>query len=372
MTNARILADRLADLVRREHAAMADFLVALAEFDRGNGWKELGYSSLFHFLHRELGLSKGAAHYRKTAADLIQRFPEIIEPLRDGRLCITSVVYLDKVLTLENRCETLPKFFQRSRRESIAIAAALRPADVVPQRDVVTALHVHHAPLFTETVIPSGLARPASHVPVQPAEPDVALLTNPARSNPPTTTGAAPVPAGATAMRRDSAEPLTAELSRLHVTVSRRFLAKLEAARAALSHSWPRATTEDILETGLELVLQRHVKRKGVVEKPRNEAPSPNPAVLTAAVKREVWIRDRGRCQWPIESGGICGSTFKVEFDHRIPRARAGPSTGENVRLLCRFHNDLAARRAFGDEWMDQFTRGGAEQRLAAPEIRHG
>ena len=112
---------------------MADFLVALAEFDRGNGWKELGYSSLFHFLHRELGLSKGAAHYRKTAADLIQRFPEIIEPLRDGRLCITSVVYLDKVLTLENRCETLPKFFQRSRRESIAIAAALRPADVVPQ-----------------------------------------------------------------------------------------------------------------------------------------------------------------------------------------------------------------------------------------------
>ena len=33
MTNARILADRLADLVRREHAAMADFLVALAEFD---------------------------------------------------------------------------------------------------------------------------------------------------------------------------------------------------------------------------------------------------------------------------------------------------------------------------------------------------
>jgi len=33
MSNARTLADRLADLLRRERFAMADFLVALAEFD---------------------------------------------------------------------------------------------------------------------------------------------------------------------------------------------------------------------------------------------------------------------------------------------------------------------------------------------------
>jgi len=164
-------------------------------------------------------------------------------------------------------------------------------------------------------------------------------------------------------MRRDSAEPLTEELSRLHVTVSRRFLEKLEAARATLSHARPGASTEDILEAGLDLVLQRAAKRKGLVERPRPSTPSANPAALTAAVKREVWTRDRGRCQWPIESGGICGSTFRVEFDHRIPRARAGPSTADNVRLLCRFHNDLAARRAFGDEWMDRFTGNEAGQR---------
>jgi hypothetical protein len=33
MSNARTLADRLADLLHRERFAMADFLVALAEFD---------------------------------------------------------------------------------------------------------------------------------------------------------------------------------------------------------------------------------------------------------------------------------------------------------------------------------------------------
>jgi len=64
---------------------MADFLVALAEFDRQRLWVQLGHASVFYYLHRELGLSKGAAHYRKVAAHLIQRFPEVVEPLRAGK-----------------------------------------------------------------------------------------------------------------------------------------------------------------------------------------------------------------------------------------------------------------------------------------------
>src|SRR6266545_2018886 len=98
MTNARDLAARLADLLRHEHAAMADFLSALADFDRRRLWVDLGYSGLFMFLHRKLGLSKGASYYRKVAAELVQRVPEILEPLRDGRLCVTSIVELAKVL----------------------------------------------------------------------------------------------------------------------------------------------------------------------------------------------------------------------------------------------------------------------------------
>jgi hypothetical protein len=140
MTHARVLAGRLADLLHREQDAMGEFLVALADFDNRQGWLELGHSSLFYFLHRELGLSKGAAHYRKTAAELVQRFPEIVEPLRDGRLCITSIVHLARVLTPENRREVLPKFFQRSKREAMAVAAALQPASAAPHRDIVTAL----------------------------------------------------------------------------------------------------------------------------------------------------------------------------------------------------------------------------------------
>jgi hypothetical protein len=73
-----------------------------------------------------------------------------------------------------------------------------------------------------------------------------------------------------------------------------------------------------------------------------------------------VWTRDGGRCQWPVASGGICGSTHRVELDHVIPRARGGPSTVENLRVLCRLHNAVAARHVFGDAWMDRYTRAGA------------
>ena len=82
---------------------MADFLVALADFDRLGLWRELGHSCLFYYLQRELRLSDGAAHFRKVAARLIQRFPEVALPLREGKLCLTSIVELARVMTPENR-----------------------------------------------------------------------------------------------------------------------------------------------------------------------------------------------------------------------------------------------------------------------------
>ncbi len=138
MNSARDPTLRLASLLRDERNALADFLVLLADFDRRRLWLELGHASLFSFLHRELGLSRGAAHYRKTASDLVQRFPEVIEHLREGRLCITSVVEVARVLTTENRGEVLPRFFHLSKREAAEVAAEIRPDENAPRRAVVT------------------------------------------------------------------------------------------------------------------------------------------------------------------------------------------------------------------------------------------
>ncbi len=259
MDNARELSSRLLALLRREHGAMADFLLALADFDRRRLWVEFGYSSLFHYLNRELGMSKGAAHYRKTAAELIQRVPAVAQPLRDGRLCITSIIELARVVTLENQEEVLPRFFHCSRQEAKAVSAELRPAEAVPTRTVVTAM-----PIFMG-------ANPVPHSSSSSTVELLATLAAPALVRSATVSVRRPVPPP-----HAEAEPLTADLRRLHMTVSKRFMEKVEAAKDALSHSHAGADLEAILEAGLDLVIERAAKRKGIVAKPRKAAPLPD------------------------------------------------------------------------------------------------
>jgi hypothetical protein len=157
----------------------------------------------------------------------------------------------------------------------------------------------------------------------------------------------------------------------LHITVSRRLLAKLEAAKAALSHSHPGASSEEVLEAALDLLLAQRAKRKGIVGKPRKASTAPmNAETIPAAVKREVWTRAGGRCEWKLESGERCGSALRLEFDHILPHALGGPSTVDNLRVACRAHNKLAARQAFGDEWMERFTRAAPDTVVAPHEKR--
>jgi hypothetical protein len=293
----------------------------------------------------------------------MQKFPEIVEPLRDGRLCITSIVQLAKVLTPENCREVLPRFFQRSKSEAMAIAAELQPATAPPQRDLVTEVLPAGPPLRAASS-ESALRREAAAVqPVELRAPLSSLApgaaTDSASAPPSTIPAAVPVPP-------DFSEPLTGKLFRLHITVSDEFLMKLAAARGALSHKLRSPNAAVVLEEALDLVLKEHAKRKGLVQKPRKAARPAKPETVPAAVKRDVWTRDEGRCQWPLESGGVCGAKLRVQMDHwPTPRARGGPATRDNMRLLCRFHNDLAARQAYGDEWMNQFTRNPREASAA-------
>jgi hypothetical protein len=39
------------------------------------------------------------------------------------------------------------------------------------------------------------------------------------------------------------------------------------------------------------------------------------------------------------------------------PEGAGGPATIENIRVACKPHNVLAARRIFGDAVMDRYTR---------------
>jgi hypothetical protein len=373
MTTAREETSRLAELLHCERHALAEFLVALAAFDRERRWVDLGYKSLFHFLVRELGLSKGAAYYRKTAAELVQRFPEVLEALRDGKLCLTSIVELSKIIAPENRAEVLPRYFHLSKREAKEVTAELLPSAAPPMRTVVTSLPADVGPALPRAASLSpviGAADSVTHVPgLDPLTPSSGFPENLPHANssvPGVVPGLAIPPAQPASF---DVEPLTAELRRLHITVSKRLLQKLEAARDALSHSHPGASEETIIEVGLDRIIERQARRRGLVKNPRKKAaaaetatpvPAKDPGRYVAAdVRWAIWERDHGKCQWPIEVGGICGSTRRVELDHAVePFAKGGRILKpEDGRILCAFHQDVSARREFGDDLMNTYTR---------------
>jgi 5-methylcytosine-specific restriction endonuclease McrA len=323
---ARTFHSRLVDLLRVELVSLGAFLEALAEFDRRKLFRDLGHADLFAYLHKGLKLSRAAAHHRRAGAWLVQRFPEVLEPIREGKLCFTTAAVLASVATEENLAAVLPRFYGLSKQEALDLAAELKPRTLVPTRTVVTRV---------------GAARPVEPVEeVKQAVPGIR----------PGELGMPRMEVERPDVERTRVEPLTATSSRFHVTVSRKFLALLKRAKAGDSHRNPGASDEEVLTAALELLIEKQAKRK---------------ACVPAKVKREVVKRDEGKCQWKISDGGVCGATAKLEVDHVVPRGKGGPSTVENCRILCKPHNLEAARQAYGDAHMDLFTRGGPVAREA-------
>ena len=321
LREARSFHSRLIDLLRVEFVSLGAFLEALAEFDRRKLFRTLGHADLFGYLHKGLNLSRAAAHHRRAGARLVQRFPEVLEPIREGKLCFTTAAVLASVATEENLAAVLPRFYGLSKQEALELAAELKPRTLVPTRTVVT------------RVQPSRPVDPVAEV--KQAVPEIrpgelwAPRTGVERSF----------------VERTVVEPMTATSSRMHVTVSREFLALLKKAKAGDAHRNPGASDEEVLTAALHLLIEKQGKRK---------------ACVPARVKREVVKRDEGKCRWKMADGGVCGATVRLEIDHVVPRGRGGPSTVENCRILCRSHNLEAARQAYGDAHMDLFTRGGS------------
>jgi hypothetical protein len=329
LTAARTFHSRLVDLLRVEFASLGAFLEALAEFDRRKLFRDLGHADLFAYLHKGLKLSRAAAHHRRAGAWLVQRFPEVLEPIREGKLCFTTAAVLASVATEENLAALLPRFYGLSKQEALELAAELKPRTLVPTRTVVTRVE---------------LARPVE--PVEEGKQTVPEIR-------PGELGMPRMEVERPAVERTRVEPMTATSSRFHVTVSRKFLALLKRAKAGDSHRNPGASDEEVLTAALELLIEKQAKRT---------------ACVPAKVKREVVKRDKGECQWKLADGGVCGATVRLEIDHVVPRSKGGPSTVENCRILCRAHNIEAARQVYGDAHMDLFTRCGTPG--GAPLVR--
>jgi hypothetical protein len=88
----------------RGHTIQTIFLIA--EIVRRETFVELGFGSIWDYLRRVHKQSDTMIHYRLRCAQAVNRFPQVIEPLRGGSLCMTTLAKLMEVLD-ESNCEAL-------------------------------------------------------------------------------------------------------------------------------------------------------------------------------------------------------------------------------------------------------------------------
>ena len=153
----------------------------------------------------------------------------------------------------------------------------------------------------------------------------------------------------------------SADTVRLSVNLSNESLKDLERVRELLAHSLPGAAWGEVVAHLAKEFLRR---KDPLCQLPRSRRAAASAAVSPRArgktMKfREIFQRDKGSCQFrDPQTGRICGARFGVEIDHIVPRTLGGDDSPENLRCLCRQHNQLEAERKLGKQLMARFSGG--------------
>ena len=371
--NSELLAG-LSSLVQQGNALTAQMLAHLVELEQRWLHLELGFSSLFSYCVEALCMSEGAAGRRVAAARVCRRFPEAFERVARGDLHLCALCALAPHLTVETASELFETCRGKSRRQIEELLAMRFPRpDVREQiRRVPTRAQV---PAVTAQALKRAAAveAPAAPTPQQNASD----LEN-----------SRTLPAGITAPERSrrtrESEPLSADRFGVHFTADTELRDLIERARALASHRIPNGDLAGLMKLMVASFVRQEEKRRfGIGTRPRRSKetkPSRTPESMTPPgeapvapgasehqiraqrttpsrryrryvalqVRREVHVRDSGQCSFVSSDGRRCGARALLELDHVKPLAELGGGDTLNMRLLCKAHNLLHARKCFG------------------------
>jgi hypothetical protein len=119
--------------------------------------------------------------------------------------------------------------------------------------------------------------------------------------------------------------PLAPERFRVQLTISRETRDKLDRIQALARHAIPDGDLAAIFDRALTLLLNEFEQRRcAATESPRQPREAPGRSRrIPAAVKREVWRRDGGRCAF-VGHDGRCAERSFLEYHHVHPYAGVG------------------------------------------------
>ncbi len=322
LSDNEVLAN-LADVIGSRRKITVELVAYLGEVEARRLERWEACSSMYEFCCRRLRLSEGSAHRHLAAARIARSYPMVLDLLRDGRIHVTALSLLQKCLNAENHAELLAEACDKSKAE-------------------------------VELLIRSRFPRPDVEDAIRPS-PVQAQLGGAAAA-----ASATGQPIAATADQQEP-RPRVTQLSaqRFHVQFSADMALrdKLERALDLMSHSNPRRDLATLIERGLDLVLADLEKKKlGKTKHPRRSRGTKH-GDFSRQARREIYERDGEQCTYTSPSGERCQERAFVELDHRNARARGGPGTTRNGRLLCRAHNLFEAEKVFGRKFIESRIR---------------
>ena len=337
-------------IVARSCDDEADLLVHLGEIDERKLYADRARSSMFGFCVSELGFSEDVAYSRINVARAARTLPGIIDVIRAGQVHLTGVRLLIPHLTPENHRDLLGRAAGKSKAEIEDLIVTFAPRPPVPEM-------IRKVPAQPGLPVGGDEADSATAATdATPAADGIESGSNASRFMAPSTRSAV----AQQAARPASIAPLSVDTFKIQFTGSRALRDELREAQALLRHRVPRGDLASIVEMALDVLIAEVKKERFAVGRtPRHrKLPTRDETAVASSrhipdeIKRAVFARDNGRCTFTDETGRRCNDANGLEYDHIDGFALAPVHSIERIRLLCRAHNQRAAEKLYGREFM--------------------
>lgn len=322
-------------LVLEERKITRQILEHINEIERRRLYADLGFPSAFEWLTRDLGYSESAAYRRLTAARALRVVPEVAHKIETGELNLTTVANAQSIVRAEekrtgekiDRTEVLKLIESKSSREAEQILATMFPQAVVSQEKFRA---VGEDEVRIEVVLKRTQMEKLNRV---------RELTSHSQFG----ASLAEIIGLLTEEFIKRHDPLVREIKRREQREAKPISSPLRPQGASARSAATRSPVSQSNATRSDDRINSNDRR--VIE--TNSSKSIRPSSRNSTFKRS-----KGCCEFrDAITGRVCGSRFQVQIDHRYPRALGGTNAPENLRVLCRTHNLLMARRLIGTSY---------------------
>jgi hypothetical protein len=363
------LGDEICELSAHLEAATARLLALIWEFDARRGWAT-GYHSCAHWLSHRAALDPGAARERVRVARALGELPRIAAALGRGELSYAKVRALTRVATPDNEAQLLSTAQLATAAQVEQIVRGWRRVDRQAEADEAARRHRSRSLTVSHDddgmVVIRGRLEPeagalllraleaAREAGYQKAKDAVAA---PATESPsgipaptPPTLSESPGDGPTLAQQQADALVLLAEAALRHeldpgppgdrhqvvIHVDAPVLADPEAAGQSVLEDGDRVSAETSrrLACDASRVVMQHDAAGHVLDVGRRTR------TISPALRRALLHRDRG-CRFP-----GCGRRV-VQGHHLRHWAAGGPTSLDNVTLLCRAHHRSVHEEGF-------------------------